>query len=489
MKNYRPWEPDRVYLLPQSTRDWLPEDHLAWFILDVVEQLDLRAIDEVLQAKDPRGMPPYAPKMMTALLVYGYCVGVYSSRKIARATWTDVAFRVLAGDQHPHFTTVNQFRLDHLDALSGLFLQVLKLCQKAGMVELGHVAIDGTRVQANASKHKAMSYDRMTATEAKLKEQVDELLQKAQETDQAEDRQYGPGVEPQDLPDELRRRQTRLAQIAKAKAALEAEAAAARKLELEEQAARWRESAADATSPSEAATLERRAEKREQSAQALAADTAVIPGVTDGLPFHTVPHEVDGVPKPKAQRNFTDPDSRIMAHNGTYVQAYNVQAMADESHQVVVAIGVTNAPPDVRHLVPMTEQVRSNTGGYPRVLTGDAGFWCDDNGDYCEQNGIDAFISTRRRPHDLGPDDPNPSPASFAARTAKGEAMEKKVTNVRGREIYRRRKWTIEPVFGQAKEVRGFRRFSLRGLKKVRGEAALVFTAHNLLKLKVKLQK
>jgi transposase len=484
MKNYRPWDTDRTYLLPPSTRDWLPEDHLAWFILELVNELDLRAIEETIQEKDPRGMPPYSPRMMVALLLYAYATGTYSSRRIAKATWTDVAFRVLAGEQHPHFTTINQFRLDHLDSLAALFTQVLKLCHKAGMVDLGQVAIDGTKIQANASKHKAMSHDRMKETEKRLKAEVETLLARANETDRAEDQAFGADKDGTDVPEELRRRTTRLARIAAARAELEREAAAARKMEIEAQADHWREEAKAAATPDDEAKLTRRSNKRQKAAEALGVDIAVIPGVHDGLPFHTVQHDADGAPKPKAQRNFTDPESRIMAHNGTYMQGWNAQIAVDETNQIIVAQVVTNQAPDVEHLIPLNEQVHVNLGRYPTTMTADAGFWSDENGDYCAQNGIDAYISTRRRRHEQLPDDP-PDPApNPAARTTAGEKMEAKVTSEGGRKVYAKRKWTVEPVFGQVKEARRFRRFSLRGMRKVRGEFSLLCAVHNVLKLK-----
>jgi transposase len=246
-KQYRPWAPTQSFLLPPSPLEWLPQDHLAYFLLDVVHSLDLGELERALQAKDPRGERPYPPAMMLALLIYAYCVGIFSSRKIARATYEDVAFRVLAGGEHPHFTTLNQFRLQHRSAFSGLFVQVLRLCQKAGLVKLGHVSIDGSKVLANASKHKAMSYKRMREEEARLQREIEALLGRADAADQQEDQQYGPGTAPQDLPEELQRREKRLARIREAKAALEQEAKEARAEELRENARAQREKACDGT--------------------------------------------------------------------------------------------------------------------------------------------------------------------------------------------------------------------------------------------------
>ncbi len=485
MKTYRSWQPDRTYLLPPSTRDWLPEDHLAAFLLDVLDQLDLSAIEAVIQEADPRGEKPYSPRMLVTLLLYGYSTGVYSSRRLAQATWSDIGARVIAAEEHPHFTTINRFRLDHHEALAGLFLQVLQLCHAAGLVKLGQVAVDGTKIQANASKHKAMSYERMKEREERLKTEVAALLAKAAATDGVEDAQFGPDSDGISIPDELRRRESRLKRIGEAKAALEREAAEARRVELEAQAERARLQAAASSDASEREKLERRAEARDRAAEKVGGFGAEgIPGRESGLPFHTVPHETDGSPKPKAQRNFTDPESRIMHSGGGFLQGFNAQIAVDEERQVIVAQILTNQPPDCEHLRPVLEQVRRNLGAFPAQATADAGYWSDANGQYCEDNKIDAYISTRRRRHEEPVDGTEPStPPPPGGRTEAGLAMEVKVTSPEGRKVYAKRKWTVEPVFGQTKEARGFRRFKLRGLGKARSEFALVCTAHNLLKL------
>jgi transposase len=484
MKTYRPWNPDRTYLLPPSVREWLPDDHIALWLIDLVGELDLRAIEEPIQAEDPRGEKPYSPRMMVTLLLYGYSTGLFSSRKLARATWTDVGARVIAAEQHPHFTTVNQFRLDHLEALNALFCQVLDMCAKAGLVNLGHVALDGTRIQANASKHKAMSYERMKKTEERLKKEVTDLLARAAEADAAEDATYGADNDGFSIPEELRRRETRLERIRKAREALEREAAEARRLALEEQAERARDAAAAASEPTEAAKLERRAQARDREASKVGKRGGVaIPGSQDGLPFHTVSHEADGTPKPKAQRNFTDPDSRIMHASGTYMQAYNAQLAVEETHQIIVAQALTNQGPDVQHLAPIVERIRENIGNYPDKVTADAGFWSEENAQYCAENGVDAYISTRRRCHEEPADGPSVPQQPINARSATALVMAAKVTSTTGGAIYAKRKWTVEPVFGEIKEARRFRRFSLRGLGKTRAEFSLVCTGHNLLKL------
>lgn len=486
-KRYRPWETDRTYLLPPSTRDWLPDGHLASFILDVVEELDISAIEEPIQARDPRGERSYDPRMMVALLLYGYASGVFSARRLARATWTDVGARVIAAESHPHFTTINDFRLVHHDALAALFLQVLKMCEKAGLVDLGHIAIDGTKIQANASKHKAMSYDRMQETEARLKAEIDALLTEADAVNKGEDAEFGPDGDGSSIPEELRRRETRLVRIREARLALEEEARAARRLQLEEQGQRARARADEADEPKEAARLVRHAERREKLAEDFGEHGAeAIPGGTDGLPFGRVKHDKNGVPKPKSQRNFTDPESRIMELGGTYIQGYNCQVAVEESHQVIVAQVLTNQAPDYEHLVPLLEQTRENLDAFPETLTADAGYWGEVNGEYCEAADIDAYISTRRRKHREHQGSQTPEarpPPPPAARTQRGQAMEAKVKSAQGRETYAKRKWVVEPVFGQTKEARGFRRFHLRGLQKARSEHSLLCTGHNLLKL------
>ena len=481
-KHYRPWTPTQTYLLPPSPLEWLPEGHLAFFLLDVVASLDLSGIEQRIQQKDARGERPYDPRMMTALLLYAYCVGVFSSRRIARETYEDVAFRVLCGEEHPHFTTVNQFRLDNRSALSGLFMQVLKLCRRAGLVTLGHVSIDGTKVQANASKHKAMSYDRMREEEKKLAEEIQELLHRADRKDEEEDARYGKGVVPEDLPEELRRREGRLARIREAREALEREAAEARALELRDQARAQRAKAQDeSVDPVERKAAQTRSERREEKARELDGrgpdDEPPPPQSSDeALPTHQVPTTTDGEPKPKAQRNFTDPESRIMVRDGAYLQGFNAQIAVDEGSQVIVAEALTNQAPDQEHLVPMVERVIANCGEAPDVLTGDAGYFSQANVEHCEQRGILPVIS-------VGRERPGEQLDAAAAKNTAAQRMRARLRDPEGNRLYRRRKAITEPVFGQIKEARGFRRFLLRGLEKVRKEWSLLCLTHNLLKL------
>jgi transposase len=488
-KKYRPWSPLQPYLLPPSPTEWLPEDHLAYFILEIVDSLDLSDIEKAIQSKDPRGERPYSPQMMTALILYGYCVGVFSSRKIARATYGDVAFRVLAGGAHPHFTSINQFRLDHRDALAGRFLQVLKLCKKAGLVKLGHVAVDGSKIQANASKHKAMSYERMQKEEERLKAEIAAMLQRADAIDREEDGLHGEGQDAHDLPEELRRRDKRLARIQEAKRALEKEAAQARAEVLRSQAKVQRDKAADESVDSaerkRAATRAAQSEKQADNLDPRDDDDdddepSAGDNVSGELPRHRVLTTPEGVPDPKAQRNFTDPESRIMKNNNGYLQAYNAQIAVDAASQVIVAEALTNQAPDQEHLIPVIDRVIASFGVAPEKTSADSGYFSKDNVDGCDDRGTDAYIAVGRRnsEQDVGPDDAVLTPGLLTK-----QRMRLKLQTQSGKAIYARRKAIAEPPFGQIKEARGFRRFSLRGIAKARPEWTLVCLTHNLLKL------
>lgn len=484
-KQYRPWAPNQGYLIPPSPRDWLPDGHLAYFMLEVVAELDLSAIEEVIQGKDPRGQRPYNPQMMVALLLYSYCTGTYSSRRIARATYEDVATRYITGDQHPFFTRIAAFRREHLAALGQLFVQAVRLCRRAGLVQLGHVSLDGTKIKANASKHKAMSYDRMNKDEQRLQEEIAALMARAEAEDAAEDAALGAENDGMDIPDELRRRESRLARIREAKAALEEEARIARAAALREQAARHDETAATHPEPSVRKAAGTHAEKRRAAAEELVPTSDDPPDDDDdggpALPRHAPPTTPAGTPKDKAQRNFTDPDSRIMVDgDGAFVQAYNAQAAVDEAHQVIVGAAVSNQPPDTNYLKPVLSNVMAVTGATPAVATADAGYWSPENAEWCEEQGIDAFISVNRQRHGPAPP-PHEGPPPDDA-TPK-EKMAAKLQTTKGREMHRRRKTIPEPVFGQIKEARGFRRFLLRGITAVRHEWDLICATHNLLKL------
>ena len=369
--------------------------------------------------------------MMVKVLLYGYCVGVASSRRIAQRLHEDIAFRVLAANNTPDFRIISDFRKDHLAALTGLFLQVLELCQRAGLVKLGHVALDGTKVRANASRHQAMSYKRMKEKAAQLAAEVAELLRRAQEVDEEEDRKYGRDKRGDELPEELAFREGRLEKIREAMAALEAEAQ-------------------------------------------VAAEQAEAEG-----------KEHPGVPDDKAQRNFTDAESRIMPAPGgrDFQQAYNCQAVVDHAHQVIVAARATNLTSDKQQAVVMIEETISNTGVMPREVSADAGYYSAKAVDDLQELGVDPYVAADQTRHGrVPPPAPNGRiPSQLSPRDR--DRMRRKLQTKRGRQRYAQRMETVEPVFGQIKEGRGFRQFLLRGLEKVQGEWSLICTGHNLLKL------
>jgi transposase len=428
-KSYRPYYPDEELLLPPSLRDWLPEDHLAYFVSDVVDNLDLSAMDAVYGA-EKRGQPPYDPLMMTKVLVYGYCIGVFSSRRIERRLVEDIAFRVLAAGNHPNFRTISDFRKIHLQTLAGLFEQVLKIALEAGAMKVGRVALDGTKVKANASKHKAMSHDRMLEKEKQLKAEVQQLLEQAEAADAEEDARHGKDRRGDELPAELARRETRLKKIREAKRAL---------------AARAREKAeAEGSDPKQAK------------------------------------------PKEKDQHNFTDPESRIMKGADGFVQAYNAQAAVEPDFHLIVGQDVTQASNDKKQLQPMVEVIEEQSGQRPDELLADSGYCSEENlkaldaEDQPEQKII-GYIATERQKHDEYkepcPRGPLPQDATRVDR------MRRKLKTKAGKAVYAARKTIVEPVFGQIKHARGFRQFLLRGLEKVRGEWSLVCLTHNILKL------
>jgi transposase len=474
-KQYREWTPDQSFLLPPSPSQWLAKDHLVYFVRDVVGMLDIAPIEQAIQAKDPRGERPWNPRMMLALLIYGYCVGVRSSRRLERATHEDVAVRVLTAGNHPDHTAISEFRRKHLHAFKALFLQALLLCQQAGLVKLGRVALDGTKVQANASKHKAMSYERMKKRRAELEAEIARMLQEAEASDAEEDALHGDR-RGDELPGDLVERRERLARLKAAQEALEAEAKAAREAELlEREQAKKTESEEPKDPPAPPSAP---AGTDSEAASSASPETSPPPGPPMGpaLPSHKVDHYADGTPTPKAQRNFTDPDSRIMKKGHDFVQGYNAQAVVDEAHQVIVAQAVTNQAPDVQHLPAMVAATKANCGHAPYEMLADAGYWSAANVEWCERHGIDPLISVKREKHAL--DGASPWPAADPRSVMLG-----KLQAPPGRASYARRKAIVEPVFGQMKEGRGFRRFLLRGLEKVRGEWTLACLCHNLLKL------
>jgi len=453
-KMFRPYELNQRLLLPPDLREWLPEDHLAFCVSDVVEALDLSGIFTSYERGDGRGQPPYDPALMVKLLVYAYCTGRPSSRQIERATYEDVAYRVLAADQHPDHSSIAGFRRRHLEALAGLFVQVLRLCQMAGLVKLGHVALDGTKIKANASKHKAMSYGRMEAAEQRLVEEVKQLLEQAQAVDAAEDARYGKGKRGDELPAELARRESRLRKICEAKAALEQEA---------------QEQATTAAAAARAKMAERQRYEAETGRRA--------PGRAP-----VVPDPEQAKPEPKAQRNFTDPDSRIMKDGATksFEQAYNAQAAVDSQAQIIVAAAVTQEANDKQQLIPMLLAVEQNVGQRPEKASADAGFFSEANLTDQRLEGIDLYVPPDRQRHRgpvAGVSEPAPAGGTVS------EQMGYKLKTPAGQAVYKLRKAIVEPVFGQIKEGRGFRRFSFRGLVQVTAEWTVMCLTHNLLKL------
>jgi transposase len=421
-KKFRPYVPEQELLLPPNLHDWLPDNHLAHFVSDVVDELDLSAILRPYE-DDERGYPPYHPVMLTKVLLYAYCVGVFSSRRIERRLVEDVAFRVLGAGNTPDFRTIAEFRRRHLDALQGLFTQVLRLARHAGAVQMGRVAIDGSKVKANASKHKAMSYDRMREREPELAQEVHHLLTQAEATDTQEDAQHGRGQRGDELPADLQRRTTRLQRIREAKRVLEARA------------------------------------KAEAEAKHQPTDPAT--------------------PEDKAQYNFTDPESRIMKGPEGFVQAYNAQIAVEATTQLIVGQAVTQDANDKRQLTPMIETVAAQSGEMPHEILADSGYCSDANLAYTAAHGIEAYIATDRLKHDApGPPCRGPLPKDATLT----DRMRRKLRTTRGAEVYRWRKAIVEPVFGQIKQARGFRQFLLRGVQKVRAEWALVCLTHNILK-------
>ncbi len=417
-KTFRRYEPDQALLLPVSLREWLPEDHLAYFIWDVVDQLDLSPVMKRYEGEE-RGYPPYHPRLMVKVLLYAYCVGVPSSRCIQRRLHEDIAFRVLAANNTPDFRTISDFRKDHLLALGDLFVQVLNLCQQAGLVKLGHVSLDGTKVRANASKHKAMSYGKMKEKEAILAAEVERLLREAQEIDEDEDQRYGKGRRGDELPEELAFRESRLKKIREAKAALEEGA---------------------------------KAQGKE-------------------------------VPDDKIQRNFTDPDSHIMPRPGgkEFDQAYNCQAAVDSGHQVIVAANVINQPSDKAQALPLVMEIENNTGSLPKEASADAGYYSAKAIEELCILGVDPFIPPDKTRHGVVPP---PAPRGrIPNHISPSDRMRRKLRTKKGRQRYALRMETVEPVFGQIKQGRGFRQFLLRGIEKVTREWRLICTGHNLLKL------
>jgi transposase len=427
---YRPYAPDQELLLPTSLLDWLPEDHLAYFISDAVDALDLSAF-YVRYEGDGRRRAPFEPVMMVKVLVYAYATGVFSSRKMAQKLKEDVAFRVLGANNFPAHRTLREFRQTHLKELSELFVAVVKLAQEAGLVKLGRLGVDGTKVRANASKRKAMSYGRMQKEEARLKEEIQELLTRAEQQDRTEDREHGDR-QGDELPEELKRRSDRLKVIEAARARLEA-----RQREDDEAAGRYED------------------------------DDGNTRGPGNGLCKRRL-----GEPPEKAQENFTDPQSRIMKTSDGYQQCYNAQAAVDETHQLIVASDVGNNASDAGQLIPLVDQTRRNVGRKPARVLADTGYASEETFVALEERKVRGYVALGREDKTTRAIDADLHPA-----TAR---MERRLSTSAGKAHYRRRKAIPEPVFGWIKHVMGFRRFSMRGLEAAKAEWNLVCLAVNL---------
>ena len=451
-KSFRGWKIDEVQLLPASVQDYVPSGHLSRLIVSVVrESLDLSAIEASYASG--LGQPPFDPRLMTALLLHGYASGLYSSRRLARASVERADFMMIVAGDPPDFRTISEFRRRHLEALAGLFVQVLRLAEVAGLVKLGHVALDGTKIKANASKHKAMSYERMKKREAELKAEVDRWLEAAEAADAEEDKLYG-GKRGDELPAWVSDKQKRLEKIRQAKAELEAQARAAAEAEAE---AKARAAAED----------KRKAEGGKK--------TGASASLKAGKPATPPKAEPDG----KAQRNFTDPESRILKTRDGYIQGYNAQAAVDGEDQVIVAHTLTNSSSDQAQLAPLLDRTRANLGRNPDEVSADAGDCSAANLRTVKRRRIDGYIATGRQKHGT-------RSATAKRLLAPGSLIAKMSTKLKRagyRSRYRLRKQIVEPVFGQIKQARGFRQFLLRGIVKVSAEWALICTAHNLVKL------
>ena len=449
-KTYRAWRPDQAWLLPPSPRDWLPEGHLVYFLMDAVRELDISAITAHYE-RELRGFPPFHPRMMLTLLIFNHATGTRSSRKIMTRCEQDVACRVIVGEDLPEFHAISEFRRRHLAAFEQLFVEVLKLASASGLLKVGRLALDGTKIKANASRdglvsNRAMSYDRMQTEEARLQQEIGELLAQAESEDQAEDAQHGSNRRGDELPDELQRRESRLKKIREATAALEEEARA------------------KAAAEHEAKNAARAAEGQEP--QSINLD------------------EIK--PEPKAQRNFTDPDSKIVkASNKGWDPCGNAQVLVDES-QLIIAADVTPQANDVRQVAPLLEQMEANFQAAeitqrPKDFVADAGYYSDDNTQCVRSHDMVPYIATQRLKHheELPPVPRGRIPRSLTPK----QRMARTLRTKNGRATYKKRKRQVEPVFGQIKQAGGFRQFALRGIAKMQAEWQLVCLIHNLLKL------
>jgi transposase len=446
-KTFRAYDMNQLLLLPPDMREWLRDDHLAFYVSDIVEQLDLRAILNAYE--EGRGRPPYHPQMMVKLLIYGYCVGKLSSRKLEQANYDDVAFRVLSGNQQPDHASIAEFRKRHLPELAKLFVQVLQLCERAGLVKLGHVAIDGTKIKANASKYQTMTYAGLTEAEQKLTAEVTRLLTEAERVDQAEDELYGPDKRGDELPEELRERESRLRRIRELKADLEREAREA----AEQQAAAAKQQ------------NEERLRKAKESGQKVKGRLAQVVDPEQARPA------------PKAKRNFTDIESRMMKDHAsnTFVQGYNAQLGVDAQSQIIVAATIVQAGNDQKQLVPVLRVVKQNMGRLPEKVSADAGYFSTAAVTDETLQTVDLYVPPNQREPEFQ--------ELLTAEATVQQQMWHKLQGAAGAAVYNQRKAIVEPVFAYLKHVRGFRQFLLRGLARVEAEWLWLCLTHNVLKM------
>jgi len=430
-KTFRPWDVEQRWLLPPSVNELVPDGHLAHFVRDTFrDELDLSEITS--EYSEERGFPPFHPVMMTALLMYAYCQGVYSSRRIAKACIERVDFMAVTGRSQPDFRTVAKFRKRHLTSLSQLFEQVLKLCQRAGMVQLGHVALDGTKIKANASKRKAMSYGRMKETEPRLAAEVQSWFDQAEALDQEDDAKHGADRSGDELPDWVVSKEQRRQRIQAAMAQLEAEAAEP-------------------------------------------PDDEPTPPTSGGSPSPKEPSK-DAKPADKKQLNFTDPQSKIMKTADGFVQGYNCQAAVDGEAQIIVACDVVTKPNDNGQLVGMLDKLRRNVGRNPSELSADNGYFSEANLRTLLRRRIRGYVAVKREGN-------KKTRRRSPARGPLAADMRRRIDRGGFRSHYRLRKQIVEPVFGQIKSGRSFDHFSMRGRTSCQNEWAMVCAASNLLKL------
>jgi transposase len=457
-KTYRPWNPNKGAEEAYVPRDVLPEDDLVFFVMDVIPDMDLRPFYHYYE-RELRGQPPFDVRMMVTLLVYAYSVGVFSSRKIAGACERNLAFRVIVGNDPPDFRTISDFRKIHRQEFRKLFLEVLKLAGEAGMVQLGNLATDGSKFEANASRHRAMSYGYMKKDISRLEAEIDKLLEQAEQVDAEQDAALG-SRRGDELPEELKRREDRLEKIRQAKARLEAEA----KARAEEE--------------------QRRRDEQEARRQAEGKSRRGAP-----------PAPIAPTPEDKAQISFTDPEAKIMKRsNKGFDYCYNAQVVVDSSHQIIVAAEVTAEANDKRQAVPMAQKALGNLEtaaiqrpldeqGEPRKIpnTADSGYFSEEAVRDLETMKLDPHIATGRQKHHES--EPGVGTTQAGATASVKEQMMQKLRTEAGRCLYAARKHIVEPVFGQIKQVRGFRKFLLRGLENVAAEWQLICLTHNLLKI------